>query len=212
MTGPANGVRIPASGVTFIVIVLRLSQEAEIQPLVAGQQCEGRAVDDVSKAQRFVATYNSRHFAIAGGIIAQRVRHPRSRDPGLVGIMVDDDGLGRSPAGTEKNGIGGSDRDFRPGFPNGLGFDKREYLKAPSRLLFTSHQGGFTIVSGWVVPVPTTAGKKSMGAVVLLKGQSDLLQMVDAFRAAGRLARRLNGGEQEPNENAYDGNRDEQLH
>jgi hypothetical protein len=46
---------------------------------------------------------------------------------------------------------------------------------------------------------------------VVVTGQTDLLQVVDALGAAGRLARRLHGGKQESDQNCDDGDDDQEF-
>ena len=48
------------------------------------------------------------------------------------------------------------------------------------------------------VEVRDVAGREGLvGLVVVVQGQADLLQVVDALRPPGRLARRLDGGQQQ---------------
>ena len=56
------------------------------------------------------------------------------------------------------------------------------------------------------------AGREAAdGVVVVVHGQADLLQVVDALRPAGGLPRRLDRREQEGDQDRDDGDDDEQL-
>ena len=47
--------------------------------------------------------------------------------------------------------------------------------------------------------------------VVVVQGEADLLQVVDALRPPGRLARRLDGGQEQGDQHGDDGDDDQQL-
>jgi hypothetical protein len=49
------------------------------------------------------------------------------------------------------------------------------------------------------------------GVVMVLPGQADLLELIRALSASSRFARRLNGRQQQRDQNADDRNHDQQL-
>ncbi len=56
------------------------------------------------------------------------------------------------------------------------------------------------------------AGREgAVGTLVVVQGQADLLQVVDALRAAGRLRGRLDGGEQQGDQDGDDRDHHQQL-
>ncbi len=54
-------------------------------------------------------------------------------------------------------------------------------------------------------------GERAVRIVIVVHRQADLLQVVEARRAAGRLAGLLHGGQKQGNQNADDGNYHQQL-
>ena len=58
---------------------------------------------------------------------------------------------------------------------------------------------------------PFAPGERAEGALVVVQGQADLLQVVRALGAAGRLAGRLHGGQQQGDQDGDDGDHDQQL-
>src|SRR5262249_24930950 len=53
--------------------------------------------------------------------------------------------------------------------------------------------------------------KAVVDRVIIVEGHTHLFQVVDALRTASRLARRLDGGKQERDQNGNDRDHDEQL-
>src|SRR5262249_50739244 len=65
-----------------------------------------------------------------------------------------------------------------------------------------------------LVPGPlevVTAGERVDGRDVVVDGQADLLQVVDALHPAGGLACGLHGGQQQPDQDGDDGDDDQEL-
>ncbi len=55
------------------------------------------------------------------------------------------------------------------------------------------------------------SGNELVRGVVIVQGQTDLLQVVDALRTAGGLTSRLHGGQEECDQHGDDGDDDKQL-
>ena len=65
--------------------------------------------------------------------------------------------------------------------------------------------------SGPIRNGPAAHGERGVDVVVVVERQTDLLQVVLALHAAGRLARLLHGGKQQSNQQGDDGHHDQQF-
>src|SRR5262249_52840336 len=88
-------------------------------------------------------------------------------------------------------------------------FDERQDLVAPTPVLLGGDARAVGVYpgagTGVRVPVFAAVGEHAVGVVVSVKGEADLLEVVGALDAVGRLADLLHGRQQQRDQHADDG-------
>src|SRR5262249_15567081 len=70
-TCAANGVVIPAGGITSVIIILALAQPGPVQALLPQQTGIGSAIGDIGYPGRQILNYHAGLFPVAGPVITQ---------------------------------------------------------------------------------------------------------------------------------------------
>ncbi len=207
--GFPDGIQVIASGIALVIVRLLGFQKRQVQALLADKQSLRSPVRDVGNARRFELLDNAGSVLIAGGIIAQGVSDESAVKGGQVVVLIND-GLGRPARGTEEKRIRGADSHQSPvhvvgGFassPNIVSLHEGKNLESPSRMLVGAYGRLSLKIVRSGVGIPTTGRKVAKLVVVVVKGQSDLLQVILATETIGRLANFLDGRQEKPDEDA----------
>jgi len=202
--------------VAGVVVGLNPSEEVQVQSPIAQEQGVGSAVGDVSDAIRQILLDDAGHLPVAGGIIAQSaVNRPIVEKTG----ELEGHHLRGAARRTEEKRVGRAHGNANavvivgrlPAAPRRLPLDIREDLEAPARLLLRPDRGNAIDVGGGRPPLPAAGREVAERAMVRVKGQRELLEIVLTLCPVRRFAHLLHRRHQKRDQRADDGNHHEQL-
>src|SRR5262249_41618263 len=153
---------------------------------------------------------------VAGSVVAQRMGHSH---PVKVAGESNRYGLGRTPRGAEERPVRRADGDeytalvgvCLSAFPGIIRFQIRKDLESPAGRLLGPDGGHPVGVCRGCRPLPATGREVTEGIVVVMEGQSDLLEVVLAAQSVGSLPDLLHGGQQQADEDSDHPHHHQQL-
>jgi hypothetical protein len=231
--GVARGVVIPAAGIAFVVVGLKLLEKQDVHPLLAKEQRRTGAVGNIRQPPWVQLRDRAHAIRVVTGTSVKRrsdivvlrmgcrfARIPRRAVGQVVVPIIRRQNFRRPARGTEhdlQRRADGLDGFFEiDGLsvtgPQLLLFDERQDLKTPAAMLLRRDLRHAVDVAHVVIPArPTGRGQDAIRVGVILSSKRELLQMIHALRSAGRFPRGLHGGQQQGDQNANDGDDDEEF-